>query len=220
MTDPPLVLGPVYGLRTWLVDGPPGAERLAGTYLRTPWPDGGAELHAVCAVTPSHAPPVPGCTCGLYAYHPSRAAARRVCGIRGEIPGILEASGALEVHDEGFRAARGRPYALVALPGRNVRLIERLAAAYKADVLRLRRPEDLAAYCEAHGLGLAPDVVERLVGRERVARDQRDRRRRALTAGLRVAAVVLALIAIGTVVDRHTQHGKILHGRAGEVRVP
>lgn len=220
MTDPPLVLGPVYGLRTWLVGGSPGAERLVGVHVPTPWPEGGAELHAVCTVTPAHVPPVAACTCGLYAWHPSRAAARRVCGVRREIPGILEASGALEVHDDGFRAAHGRPYALVALPGRNVALIERLAAAYDADVLRLRRPEDLADHCAEHGLGLPPAVVERLVGRDRVERGRRDRRHRAIAAALRVAALVLALAVIGAVAHGHTEHGKILHGRAGEVRVP
>ena len=220
MTDRPLVPGPVYGLRTWLVGGSPGAERLVGVHARTPWPEGGAELVAVCTVTAAHVPPVPGCTCGLYAWHPSRAAARRVCGVRGEIPGILEATGALEIHDDGFRAARGRPHALVALPGRNLALIERLAAAYDAEVLRLRRPDDLADHCAEHGLGLTPAVVEQLVGRDRVERGRRDRRRRALAAGLKVAALVLALAAIGAVAHGHTEHGKILHGRAGEVRVP
>ena len=35
---------------------------------------------------------------------------------------------------------------------------------------------------------------------------------------LRVAAVALAMAALGLAVDRGTEHGKVLHGRAGEVR--
>jgi hypothetical protein len=219
VTDAPLLLGPVHGLRTWLVEGPPGAERLVGAHSRTPWPPG-AELEAACAAEPAHDPPGPTCTCGLYGRHPRRAAAREVCAVRREVPGILEASGRLEVHLEGFRAARGRPVALVALPGRNVRQIERLAAAYGAELLRLDGPDALLAHCQARRLGLTAPVVAELVGAERVARARRSRRRGAVRTGLRVAAVALVLLGIALAVDRDVQHGKVLRGRAGEVRVP
>jgi hypothetical protein len=220
VSDPPLVLGPVYGLRTWLVEGPAGAERLVGAHTGVVWPGDGALLEAACPVEPTHAPPAPGCTCGLYAWHPSKATARRVCGVRREVPGVLEAAGALEVHDDGFRAERGRPHALVLLPGRNEGQITRLADAYGAEVLRLPGPDALAAHCAAHGLGLPPRVVAELVGADNVARDRRARRRRAATVALRLAAVALLLAALGAIVDGGTEHGKVLNGRAGEVRVP
>jgi hypothetical protein len=220
VSDPPLVLGPVYGLRTWLVEGPLGDERLVGTHLRTPWPVGGAWLEAGCTAEPAHPPPAPGCTCGLYAWHPSRATARRVCAVKREVPGVLEAAGALEVHDDGFRAERGRPHALVLLPGRNAEQLVRLADAYGAELLRLPGPDALAAHCAERGLGLPDRVVAQLVGEDRVAHDRRARRRRATKTALRLAAIALALAALGFAVDGGTEHGKVLHGRAGEVRVP
>jgi hypothetical protein len=219
VTGSALVPGPVYGLRTWLVEGAPGEERLVGAHSRTPWPPG-AELEATCAAEPAHAPPGPGCGCGVYGRHPRRAAARQVCAVRREVPGIVEASGRLEVHEEGFRAARGRPVALVALPGRNAREVERLATAYGAELLRLDGPDALLAHCETHGLGLSPAVVADLVGADRLARDRRARRRGIARTVLRVAAVALVLLGIALAVDRDVQHGKVLRGRAGEVRVP
>jgi hypothetical protein len=220
VTDEPLVPGPVYGLRTWLVEARPEGERLVGAHSRTPWPAGGAMLDAACTVDAAHVPPVRGCTCGLYAWHPTRASARRVCAVRREVPGILDASGALEVHDEGFRAARGRPHALVLLPGRNAGQLARLAEAYDAELLRLDRPAALFQHCRERGLGLPETVVADLVGAARIAGDRRARRRQAALVALRVLAVALALGAIALVADRPTEHGKVLHGRAGEVRAP
>jgi len=220
VSDSPLVLGPVYGLRTWLVEGPRGDERLVGVHAHTPWPAGGAWLQATCAVEPAHPPPAAGCACGLYAWHPSRASARRVCAVKREVPGVLEATGALEVHDDGFRAERGRPHALVLLPGRNAGQLARLADAYGAELLRLPGPDALAAHCAERGLGLPDAVVAELVGADRVQDDRRARRRGATRTAVKLAAVALALAALGIAIDGGTEHGKVLHGRAGEVRVP
>jgi hypothetical protein len=214
-----LVPGPVYGLRTWLVDGAAGAERLVGAHTRTAWPPGGARLDAVCSIAPGHAAPVPGCTCGLYAWHPTRAAARRVCAVRREVPGILEVAGAVEVHDEGFRAARGRPHALVLLPGRNASQLERLARTYGTELLRLPGPDALAAHCRTHGLGLTEPVVAALVGPDKLAADRRARHRRARATALRIGAVALALAAVALLANRPAEPGKVLNGRTGEVRV-
>jgi hypothetical protein len=140
VSDTPLVATPLYGLRTWTVAGESGAERLAGPHQRVTWPPGGAWLEATCAQSPGHQPPIHGCGCGLHAWHPSRRSARRVLACRREIPGIAEASGGIEVHDDGFRAERARPYALVLAPGRNARLVRRLAEAYGAQVVEADRP--------------------------------------------------------------------------------
>jgi hypothetical protein len=220
VNEAPLVPGPIYGLRTWAVTGKPGHERLTGPLRTTPWPDGGALLVAECSVTPPHTPPAASCDCGLHALHPTRSAARRVCGVRREVPGILEASGAVEVHPDGFRAQRGRPHALVLLPGRNTRLLERLAETYDARLLRLSGPGALVAYCQEHGLGLPEDVVAGLVDTERVAAGRRRRRRRAALAV--VAAIVAAIAVAGIVnaIDPGTEHGRVLKGRGGEVTVP
>ena len=220
VSDAPLVPGPVFGLRTWLVEAGPDGERLVGAHSRTPWPADGAWLEATCAASPAHPPPGPACTCGIYAWHPARAAAQRVCSVRREVPGIVEVAGPVEVHADGLRAARGRPRALVLLPGRNAGQLERLARAYGAELLRLDGAAALLAHCREHDLGLAAPVVERLVGPERIAGERRRRRRAGAVTALRVGAVALALVALGLAVDRGTEHGKVLHGRAGEVRVP
>jgi len=220
VTNPPLVPGPIYGLRTWTVSGAPGQERLTGPHRTTPWPDGGEWLEAECSETPPHAPPEASCECGLHAWHPSRAAARRVCGVRREVPGILEASGAVEVHADGFRAERGRPHALVLLPGGNARRLERLAEAYGAELLRLDGPDALLAHCRDRGLGLDEDVVAELVGPETSVVRRRKRRRRGVLAAVGVAVVGVALAGIAVAVDPGTEHGKVVKGRAGEVRIP
>ena len=220
MSDLPLVPGPVYGLRNWTVVGEPGHELLAGPHRTTPWPTGGALLEAECSVTPPHTPPGRTCECGLHAWHPTRKAARRVCGVRREVPGILEASGAVEVHADGFRAQRGRPHALVLLPGGNAGRLERLAEAYDAELLRLNGPDALVAYCRDRGLGLAEDVVAELVGAETVAARRRERRRRGVLAAVGIAVVVAALAGIAVAVDPGTEHGKVVNGRGGEVTVP
>jgi len=220
MSDVPLVPGPLYGLRMWRVAGAPGHERLIGSHRTTPWPIGGALLAAECSAMPPHDPPGTTCVCGLHAWHPSRAAVRRVCGVRSEVPGILEASGAVEVHADGFRAERGRPYELVLLPNRNARQLERLAEAYDAELLCLDGPCALLAHCRERGLGLAESVVAELVGRESLAAHRRERRRRGVRTAVSLAGATLVLAGIAIVVDPGVEHGKVLKGRAGEIRVP
>jgi len=220
VSDLSLVPGPIYGLRTWRVAGAAGEERLMGLQRTTTWPVGRALQEADCSAMPLHGPPGASCTCGLHAWHPARSAARRVCAVRGEVPGILEASGAVEVHEDGFRAQRGRPYALVLLPGSNARQLERLAEAYEVELLRLHGPSELLAYCRERGLGLSESVVTELVGAGRLAANRRRRRRRGALAAAATAAVVLVLAGIAMAIDPGVEHGKVLNGRSGEVRVP
>jgi hypothetical protein len=143
-----------------------------------------------------------------------------VCGVRSEVPGILEAAGAVEVHADGFRAERGRPLALALLPNRNARQLERLAEAYGVELLQLDGPDDLLAHCRDRGLGLSEGVVAELVGSENLAADRRRRRRRGVLAAVWIVIVALLLAGIAAVVDPEVQHGKTLKGRAGEIRVP
>jgi hypothetical protein len=220
MSEAPLVPGPIYGLRTWRVAGTPGHERLVGSYRSAPWPTGGAMLDAECPARPPHTPPGATCTCGLHAWHPNRAAARRVCGFRGEVPGILEASGAVEVHADGFRAERGRPHALAVLPNRNARQLRRLADAYEIELLQVDGPDALLAHCRDRGLGLSEGVVAELVGTEKLAADRRRRRRRGVLAAVWIVVLALVLGGIAFAVHPEVQHGKTLNGRSGEVRVP
>ncbi len=135
-----LMLGPLYGLRTWTLLGDRGAERSSGPYSRTPWPEGRAWLQATCRRDGSRAPPVATCTCGVSGWHPSRPNARRILAIRREIAGIVEARGAVEVHADGFRAQSGRPHALVIHRRSNPHLVRRLGAVYGAAIVEPAMP--------------------------------------------------------------------------------
>ena len=161
--DVPLLTGPIYGLRSWRVVGARGDERLVAPHRGTPWAAGGELTQARCPSAPGHVPPEPGCRCGLHAWHPTPRAARRACGYRREIAGILEAWGTVELHADGFRAERGRPHALVLLPRGNPALLERLAAFYDARLLVLRGPRALGAYCQDQGLGMSASTVTGLL---------------------------------------------------------
>ena len=222
MSAPPLVPSPLYGLRTWSVVGAHGDERLAAPQRGTAWPDSGGWLRATCTEGAGHAAPAPGCGCGIHAWHPSLRSARTVLGARREVPGVVEAAGTVELHSAGFRAERARPRALLVRPGANSRLVERLAAAHGAEVVPAARTEEVVAWCRERGLGLAPAVVEELLGPDRVAEERRVRRRRARAAGARVAAVLVAialLLGVGIAVTDHPGERK-LSGRTGELTPP
>jgi hypothetical protein len=223
VTDTPLVAGPIYGLRTWVVVGAPGAERLAGPHSGTPWPADAAWLEATCAVDPGHVAPEHECICGLHALHPDRASARHVLSARREIAGVVECDGAIEVHPDGFRAERGRPYALVLTPLKNPALVRRLASSYDAEVVKVSGPAELLDWCRERRLGLEPPVVDELVGPDvaRAWRRNKRRRTRVLVGGMLaviVLSVLLAMLASLALPDPRGPH--VVRGRAGQVTVP
>ncbi len=201
--------------------GEQGSERLAAPQRGTPWPDAGEWLTARCGSDPDHHAPEAGCACGIHAWHPSRKAARKVLGMRWEVPGVVELAGAVEVHREGLRAERARPYALFVLPSANAARAERLAAAHRAQVVPVRGADEAAAWCRDRGLGLSPAEVERLLGPEALAKEQRARRHRRRVTGLKlgaITAVVAAAIAGGIVAFDPPDHR--LFGRSGWVDPP
>src|SRR4051812_8958666 len=192
--DGPLVPGALYGLRAWAVTGEPGAEELVGAYAGVPWPPG-RWLEATCSKGQAHAAPGHDCTCGIYALHPRPGTARRVLAVRGRIGGIVEATGAVEVHEEGFRAERARPYALM-IGRRNPALVRRLAAHYGAELIDSRDEKALLAFCRERGLGLDEDVVRSLIGAEELERLHRERIERARGVAARVTGLVVITGAI------------------------
>ena len=126
----------------------------------------------------------------------------------------MEARGAIELHHDGLRAQRGRPYALVRTGRSNPALLDRLAAGYGLPIVDARGPDDLLAWCRERGLGLSEEVVAALLGPR-----ERERRRWAPVA-LRVAAVlavVAALLLLGIGHDRAGERD--LYGRTGPVHV-
>ncbi len=216
MRELPVVPSPLYGLRTWTVVGSAGRERLAGPHQGRSWPPEGAWLEAACGA--GHMAPARDCDCGVHAWHPRRRWARRAVAPRATIPGVVEASGAIELHEDGFRAQRARPYALVLARGRNPGLVGRLARAYRVPVVEARDPDDVLDWCRARGLGLEEAVVGELLGPAAAARRQA-RRRRARRAALRTLAAVAAiavLLVLGLVAtDRPGD--RTLYGRTGEI---
>ncbi len=201
MSDAPLVPGPIYGLRTWDVETASEGERLSAPQRGTAWPPGGDWLTATCIRPEGHDAPAPGCECGIHALHPTRPNARRVLAQRRAVPGIVEAEGHVELHDQGFRAEHGRPHALVLAPGRNEKLVRRLAEAYAIPVVEVRGPDELVAWCREHGLGLDEGAVLGLLGPgaadERRRRRRRDLRRFALWFAFVLLALVVALVVLG-----------------------
>jgi len=216
MSDLPLVPSPLYGLRTWTVVGDVGSERLTGPHRAVTWPTAGAWLEATCAA--GHASPARDCDCGVHGWHPRQRWARRIVAARREIPGIVQASRAIEVHEDGFRAQRARPYALVLTAGRNPALVRRLGAAYGVPVVEAGGPGALLAWCGARGLGLEEAVVTALLGPAAEQR-RRARVRRARADALRTAAVVagIALLLLLGVVATDSPGDRVLYGRTGEI---
>jgi hypothetical protein len=219
VSDAPLVAAPVYGLRTWTVSGERPHERLAGPYRDAPWPAGGSWLEASCPTAKGHSAPAPGCDCGVHAWHPRARAARRILAGRREIPGIVEARGAIEVHEDGFRAERARPYALLLAPGRNAALLDRLAETYGVPVVETADADAVLAWSSERGLGLAPPVVAELLGADELEARRRTRRARVRANAFRLAAaiVVAALLVVLGVVATDPPGDRDLNGRAGKV---
>ena len=211
MNESPLVPSPVYGLRAWTVVGEAGSEQLAGPHRSVGWPLAGAWLESTC--DRGHASPAPGCSCGIHAWHPRRRWARRTTAARQAVPGIVEASGVVEVHADGFRAQRGRPYALVDT-GRHPALVHRLAAAYRVPVVEAGSPAAVVDWCRDRDLGLEEAVVAELLGA--AARP----RRRTVAGALRIAAAVavVGLLLLAGLLATDPPGDRPLNGRAGEVQ--
>jgi hypothetical protein len=220
MSDEPLVATPVYGLRTWSVSGERPDERLAAAYRDSaPWPTRGVWLEASCPVAEEHTAPAPQCGCGAHGWHPRSRAARRILARRRQVPGIVEASGAIEVHEDGFRAERARPYALLLAPGRNARLVHRLGEAYQVPVVEVDGADAVLRWCSERGLGLSEPVVAGLLGPGEVEERRRARGAKLRGDALRFAAAlaVVALVVVGLLIATDPPDDRVLYGRTGEV---
>ena len=220
MTEP-LFAGSLYGLRFWsvVVDG--RGEWLAGPHQGALWPAGGEWLRATCPT--GHAAPTAECDCGVHAYHPRLSSARRVLAPRATVAGVVEAQGPAEVHEDGFRAERARPYALVLTPRENAKRIRRLAQRYDAQIAEVRGPAELLAWCRERGLGLDEQVVAELLGNGDAAALRKARRRRYRSSALRVAlalTIAALMVVAGLNVIADPPGDRTLHGRTGEVHRP
>ena len=81
---------------------------------------------------------------------------RTSCSLElGEISGLVEACGRIEVHETGFRAERARPAVLIVgqSRGRTFRRrgVERVARLHRAELLEVGGAQELVDYCERRG---------------------------------------------------------------------
>jgi hypothetical protein len=126
--DLPLLTDVLPGFRAWELrnDGTLWPAAVA----RHPWEAG--VNHARCEMGADHDAPAPDCSCGLYAFHTVH---RQLSG--ESVIGAIAAWGAMEVHADGFRAARARVIALAAPRSTFVRrdAFERAAERYDVPVV-------------------------------------------------------------------------------------
>nr|MBA2448488.1 hypothetical protein [Chloroflexota bacterium] len=183
--DSPLFSGTILGLRAWTVriGLPSSTTRLEALVTEADWEPGGAWTRARCGV-PEHLhdgpAPQPGCSCGLYAWHPRPGPARRlftdnVASVEDDhamapvdfsVFGVVEAAGVIEVHQTGFRAERARPVAFVAGAdwGEGLRAgLGELAGIYGVEVISARDWRDVVAACEELGGVLSEARVDELL---------------------------------------------------------
>jgi hypothetical protein len=164
--EPALFSDRIVGLRRWRVlpDG-----RLVGLAKSLPWPVD-EPLEAEC-IHACHYAPAPDCSCGAYAYHPSRmrlrSLARREAPPLPVVSGAVAAWGRVEVHLQGFRAEFARPVAFFAredAPPLVRRLSLRASARNGVRLIRVRDDVEAWEQCVEHGwTGLARKTVSDLV---------------------------------------------------------
>jgi hypothetical protein len=223
VNDAPLIPASLYGLRTWRIVSDPQGERLTATARAARWPSAGTWLEARCDRRGDHDAPDPDCSCGVHAWHPRRSAARRVLASRFEVAGIVEAAGAIELQDDGFRAERARPYAFVVTPGRNAKLAERLARRYGAQVVHVDGADALVEWCHERDLGLDEKTVAALLGPDRLGERHTARRRKRRIDVLRAVATVAligALLVAGQALATGPASEDGIYGRTGWVTTP
>ena len=195
--DPPVFPGVLYGLRRWKLSGPPRRRTLSAAFVDRPWPAGRKAYRATCNGSNDHSAPDPECGCGIYAFH---ANDRGLAGLRslgtGEVIGLIEAWGNVELHADGFRAEHARIRLLLLTRGADERKLRELAARHGADVFA-GTLEDLLAHARAQGLAMDERTVDALLApRLEVERaERRSALRRARAAAVAWSAADLAVVA-------------------------
>lgn len=171
----PLVAGTIRGVRAWslLVDGAGSGDFLGAIGRDVVWPRG-RPMEARCVPggePPRHRAPQPGCTCGIYSHHPHRAVEALV-GYRDHdsVLGVVEVWGRIEVHEDGFRAQRARPLALIAdasSPAAYRRRVRRVAMGYGVEYVELDGRRAIAAHFLELEDAISAEAVEDLLADER-----------------------------------------------------
>lgn len=153
-------MSPAVGFRFWRIDERPTGPQLASPYRTALWLPG-LPLEAKCKETYPHrelpmahqqeagaAPPVHGCSCGVYAYHQADQMIDAIAS--GIVGGAVLCWGRITIHAEGLRAQFARPLALCYPPkflgcSRADAVLVRLATAYRLPLLDTDHIEVFAA---------------------------------------------------------------------------
>ena len=155
--EAPLIAGKIHGVRGWTLRG----DELCAAVHDAEWAAGGQATRASCATARRHRSPVKGCGCGLYGTHPWAG------GTQGEILGVIEAWGRVELHADGFRAEYARPVALFAVADETTvaqaRVLGRVTERYACELIELEARLEIEAECARRGWGLSREVVAGLV---------------------------------------------------------
>jgi hypothetical protein len=183
-SDAPLFAECVIGYRAWEADThdrlwPISARRrpwlpginTARCNCRSNWPSLRFEWSTfdgrrVLEPAPGHAAPFQGCDCGLYSWRrpkerwrerPLRSSPRRVVG-------AIASWGAVQVHNDGFRAEHACVVTLAYHPRLQPEahaVLERIARRYRVDLVTIDELEQAAS---RHGTPLADDVRPQAAG--------------------------------------------------------
>ena len=155
--EAPLIAGKIHGVRGWSLSG----ATLGAAVQGDEWAADGKATRATCRNQRRHKSPVKECGCGLYGTHPWAG------GTQGEILGVIEAWGRVELHAGGFRAERARPIALFVVADETtlaeVRVLRQVAERYECELIELQARGEIEAECRRRDWGLGREVVAELV---------------------------------------------------------
>ena len=155
--EAPLIAGKIHGVRGWSLSG----ATLGAAVQGDEWAADGKATRATCRNQRRHKSPVKECGCGLYGTHPWAG------GTQGEILGVIEAWGRVELHAGGFRAERARPIALFVVADETtlaeVRVLHQVAERYECELIELQARGEIEAECRRRDWGLGREVVAELV---------------------------------------------------------
>ena len=130
--EAPLIAGKIQGVRGWSPLGRHAGRRRPGRRVGARTARRRARPAATRGVTSA---PAKECGCGLYGTHPWAG------GTQGEILGVIEAWGRVELHATGFRAEWARPIALFVVADETTlaeaRALRRVAERYECELIEL-----------------------------------------------------------------------------------
>lgn len=167
--DLPVVDGEIIGFRAW--HSTPIGD-LTATVAAAFWTPGDNtavcrirdfDLKGMVASQPCAEPPVPKCSCGLYARYDVSSISPALLDPDNYVCGIVQAWGRIELHSTGFRAEHMRIVALVALSNElntsvNYAKLRKIADRYSVPVLIIEELQRVDAMTSEYGQFVPPEL--------------------------------------------------------------